>query len=269
MRLPMDYRCWTDEQDLKKFDEAILKHLDQAVEYGKQYGVHVSLNLHRAPGYCVNPPEEKLDLWTSEEALELFCYQWRSFAERYKGIPNSQISFNLLNEPAKTERENYIKVVRATAQAIHEADPERLVIIDAFRYGREPVFELANENIAQSTRGYDPMYISHYKASWVNMDYTDPPTWSLKRGNKVYDKEYLKEEVIAPFVKLAQLGVGVHVGEFGSYNRTPHDAALAWMSDFLSLWKEQGWGWASGTCVVPSASWTATVKTQMRIFTGQ
>jgi endoglucanase len=36
----------------------------------------------------------------------------------------------------------------------------------------------------------------------------------------------------------------VHVGEWGCYNRTPHDVALAWMKDYLELWKEAGWGWA-------------------------
>ena len=39
-------------------------------------------------------------------------------------------------------------------------------------------------------------------------------------------------------------GVGVHVGEWGCYIRTPHDVCLAWMGDQLSLWKEAGWGWS-------------------------
>jgi endoglucanase len=38
--------------------------------------------------------------------------------------------------------------------------------------------------------------------------------------------------------------VAVHVGEWGCFNRTPHDVALAWMGAYLSLWKEAGWGWA-------------------------
>ena len=37
---------------------------------------------------------------------------------------------------------------------------------------------------------------------------------------------------------------GGHVGEWGCFNKTPHDVALAWMGDYLSLWKEAGWGWA-------------------------
>lgn len=41
-----------------------------------------------------------------------------------------------------------------------------------------------------------------------------------------------------------ELGVPIHVGEWGCYNKTPHDACLAWKSDLLALWKQAGWGWA-------------------------
>lgn len=34
------------------------------------------------------------------------------------------------------------------------------------------------------------------------------------------------------------------VGEFGAYNKTPHDVTLRWMEDMLINWKEQDWGWA-------------------------
>ncbi|HEY5040068.1 MAG TPA: glycoside hydrolase, partial [bacterium] len=39
-------------------------------------------------------------------------------------------------------------------------------------------------------------------------------------------------------------GVGVIVGEWGSYNKTPHEVALRWMEDCLQNWQEAGWGWA-------------------------
>ena len=43
---------------------------------------------------------------------------------------------------------------------------------------------------------------------------------------------------------LVEKGVAVHVGEFGCFNKTPHDVALGWLSDCLSLWKDAGWGFA-------------------------
>lgn len=244
VRLPMDYRCWTDAGDPSQLKENVLKEIDQAVEFGRQHKVHVSLNLHRAPGYTVARPPEKLDLWTSEEAQRQFDFQWSQFARRYKGIPSEQLSFNLVNEPARIKSEAYAKVVRRVVGAIREVDPQRLVIADGLSWGREPVYELADLKIAQSTRGYEPMGISHYKASWVGAQNWPEPTWPLKQKNRVIDRQWLRKDRIEPWKKLAAQGVGVHVGEWGAFNKTPHAVVLGWMRDCLSLWQEAGWGWA-------------------------
>ncbi len=244
-RLPTDYRCWTDADDPYKLDEKVLKEIDQTVEWGKQYGIHINLNLHRAPGYCVNPPEEKLDLWKDEEALKQFCFQWKSFAERYKGIPTEQLSFDLLNEPANISEPVYDRVVRAVVGAIRSADPDRLIVVDGLRWGRDPVHSIADLGIAQSTRGYDPMKISHHKASWISgSDKWSEPTWPLKQGADLIDKKWILEHNIKPFQELEAKGVGVHVGEWGCYNKTPHSVAIPWMTDCLDLWRDAGWGWA-------------------------
>ena len=244
-RIPMDYRCWTPEDKPYDYDESVLKHIDQLVSFGKQYGVHINLNLHRAPGYCVNPPEEKLDLWTSGEALKQFCAQWKNFAERYKDSPNNEVSFDLLNEPkANIPEESYARVMRAAIHAIREVAPKRVIVVDGLSWGQKPVFSLVDEGIAQSTRGYNPFQISHFKASWVNIKNWSTPTWPLKVNDDVQDKQWVYEKYIKPWKELEAKGVGVHVGEWGCYNKTPHEVALPWMKDMLDLWKDAGWGWS-------------------------
>ena len=71
------------------------------------------------------------------------------------------------------------------------------------------------------------------------------PTWPLIRGdgNVECDKETLRQGMVTPWKKLEKKGVGIHVGEWGCYNKTPHEVALGWMRDYLLLWKESGWGW--------------------------
>jgi endoglucanase len=152
----------------------------------------------------------------------------------------------LLNEPPDISEESYVRVVKALVAAIRAEDPQRLIIADGLKWGREPVHGLVDLNIGQSTRGYDPMQISHYKANWVNgSDKWAEPTWPLKETAKsTWDKERLRRERIKPWKDLQARGVGVHVGEWGPFNCTPHKTALAWMRDQLELWKEAGWGWA-------------------------
>ncbi|HGJ66711.1 TPA: glycoside hydrolase [bacterium] len=244
VRLPLSYRCWADVNDWLNLKENVLKEIDQVVEFGQKYKVHVNINFHRAPGYCVNPPEEPLSLWKDEKALDACAFHWAHFAKRYKGIPNEQVSFDLLNEPARIPEETYVHVVKRLVEAIRNEDPDRLIIADGLSWGRDPVHGIIDLNIGQSTRGYDPMEISHYKASWVNSQNWQEPTWPLIRGYEKLDKEWLKKDRIDPWKALENKGVGIHVGEWGAFQHTPHKVVLAWMKDQLELWKEANWGWA-------------------------
>jgi endoglucanase len=246
-RLPMSYHCWAEPDPGRwlKMDEAQLKHVDSVIELGKKYNIHINLNLHRAPGYCVNPPGEPLDLWKDAAALDACAHHWATFARRYRGLPNREVSFDLLNEPPDIPADSYVRVVKHLVAAIRAEDPQRLIIADGLRWGRDPVEGLVGLGIGQSTRGYDPMRISHHKANWVKgSDQWADPTWPLREGDKEWNKARLRRERIEPWRNLEKRGVGVHVGEWGTHNRTPHAVTLAWMRDQLELWQEAGWGWA-------------------------
>jgi len=183
VRIPMDYRIWTKDGDWKKIDEDALRNVDAALEYGKKHGVHVSLNFHRGPGYCVNPPKEARDLWTDPEAREVFALHWGAFARRYKGIPNERLSFDLLNEPSGVDAAAYVASMTPAVDAIRREDPERRILAEGLKWGNAPVPELLPLKVDFSTRGYAPMGISHYAASWIpdagKMPY---PTWPLRQG---------------------------------------------------------------------------------------
>ncbi|HNR33388.1 MAG TPA: cellulase family glycosylhydrolase [Candidatus Hydrogenedentes bacterium] len=245
-RLPLSYHCWAKPDDWYTLDEAELKEIDEAVAFGRKHGVHVCLNFHRAPGYCVGGEPEPVSLWDNEEAQRAFAFHWGHFAKRYQGMPNAAISFNLVNEPATVGIPVYVRVVERALEAIREHDPDRLVICDGLFWGREPVEALVPLGVAQSTRGYDPMPLTHYRASWVEgSDRWPLPAWPLRESDKVlWDKERLRDKRVRQWRALADEGVGVHVGECGAFRHTPHGVVLAWLRDCLELWKEAGFGWA-------------------------
>jgi aryl-phospho-beta-D-glucosidase BglC (GH1 family) len=388
VRLPMDYRHWIVDGDWEKIDESVLEHIDEALAFGKKYGVHVNINFHRAPGYTVaKPPEAKL-LWTDAEAQRVCALHWATFARRYRAVPNSELSFNLFNEPSAISGELYAQVVKIMADAIRKEDPERLIICDGLQWGSKPCPELQPLQVAQSTRGYWPMDISHYQASWAGGERFALPSWpqsvitgwlagpvkpelsepllinwdegpacrlrlrigmvsqriqlrlqadgetlwerrfvcgpgegewkqarfveqwqiyqniydldclvelpagvkslrleategdwvtiselGVTRGDTpevktsptttygtkamplrfadgawqsetLRDRQYHWEHSVLPWEKLREQGVGVMVGEFGAFNKTPHDVVLRWLDDCLANWQEAGWGWA-------------------------
>ena len=261
VRLPLSYRCWSDPDDWLTLREPELKDIDQAVEFGRQHGIHVNLNLHRAPGYCVNSPKEPLALWKDDKALEACTYHWAHFAKRYRGIPNERLSFDLLNEPADIPPETYVRVVKHLVEGIRAEDPHRLIIADGLKWGRDPVYGLVDLGIAQSTRGYDPIQISHYKASWMpGSDKWSVPTWPLRRGEKVVDKNTLRKERIEPWKNLEQKGVGVHVGEWGLSTAPPIKSCWPGCATTWTCGRKPAGAGRYGNCKGPLECSTASAR---------
>jgi aryl-phospho-beta-D-glucosidase BglC (GH1 family) len=170
VRLPMDYRVWIKDGDWEKIDPKAraFRDIDQAVAWGRKYGIHLCLNFHRAPGYCINNKvKEPGDLWTDPHVQDICARHWTFFAHRYKGIPSRYLSFNLFNEPSGTDSAHYAVVAEKMIKAIRKEDPKRLIISDGVNSGSTPCLELLPFKVAQSTRGYAPHFISHYQAPWV------------------------------------------------------------------------------------------------------
>lgn len=259
-RLPLNYWAWGNRENWTEIREEPLKEIDRAVELGRQYEVHINLNFHRIPGYCINGRElEPADLFSGraaerDRALEAAVHHWKAFAQRYKGVPNGRLSFDLINEPPKMRsyegylEERYVEIAKTLVAEIRAIDPSRLILADGINIGQTPVLGIVDLGLVQSTRGYLPKAVSHYTATWVPRDEFEtmnPPTWPLKddRG-QIWDRERLKREYVDKYKPLTERKVQIHVGEWGCFNKTPHTVTLAWMSDSLSLWKEAGWGFA-------------------------
>ena len=131
----------------------------------------------------------------------------------------------------------------ADPYALHE--PALAEIDEAVALGWTPVEGIVDLGVAQSMHAYDPWAVSHWRAPWFTGAETWPePTWPLRTDDGVLDKAALLDRRIGMWKRLEARGVGVHVGEFGTYSETPHAVTLAWMRDWLDLLDDAGWGWA-------------------------
>ena len=87
VRLPMSYRAWTSGTDYAHPDPAVLVKIDRSIEACHARGLAVSINLHRAPGYCITRQElEVHNLWLDSVAQDAFVFLWESFARRYRHV---------------------------------------------------------------------------------------------------------------------------------------------------------------------------------------
>ena len=218
----------------------------------QSHQLHLSLNFHRAPGYCINnPTREPFVLWSDKAAEDAFVYHWEMFAKRYKGVSESALSFNLLNEaPGVKENymsaEDYRRVMARATEAIRKHSPKRTVIIDGFSTGSKVVTEMISTGVAQSVHAYTPGQLTHYRASWVDKKLDFPmPTWPMldKNGKDRKDRAFL-EKLFEPWGELSRKGIGVHCGECGCYNKTPAPVFLAWFTDVMDILKGHNIGWA-------------------------
>lgn len=267
VRLPMSYPYYLDFDRTKDINPDEVYHIDQQrvekidslVQLAHKHGLHVSLNLHRAPGYCINAGfKEPYNLWKDAAAQEAFYYHWNFWAKQYRNVSNKKISFDLLNEPCMREDMNnqhsknsaipgslYREVGGKAVEAIRKENRDHLVIADGNNVGNDPIPELAELNIGQSCRGYFPHAISHYKAPWANKDPENLPLpkYPGQVGNQYLDRKLI-ENYYQPWIELMNKGVGIHCGECGCWNKTPHEVYLAWFSDVLDILSSNGIGFA-------------------------
>jgi len=282
VRLPMDYRFWTNVNDLATISEKHVEPIDRAIRLGEKYGIHVNICLHRAPGECVldgmdeaitgiHITKEKTNVYEDGRTLEAFVHQWTYFAQRYRGTPNERLSFNLVNEPKyrltpaeeaelKTHKHDdfsrevqqrhelqYVRVARAAIDGIRAHDPQRLIVTDGYPGAASPIPELFDTRVMQNCHTYIPALLTHYRCEWargfVPSD-TPLPTWPLKdRHGRVYDRAALAA-IFRPWADLPRQGIPIHFGEMGSYEHTPPQVVLAWFDDTLDVLNDLHTGWA-------------------------
>jgi endoglucanase len=268
VRFPMSYPCYlkydaskgvpiTGEETVS-FNNDAVNAIIEVIELANSYGLHVSINLHRAPGFCINAGfQEPFNLWKDEEAQLAFYEHWNMWAQRLKNISSKLLSFDLVNEPCFKEDMNdqyalskpipghiYREVAEGCVHVIHQHNKERLIVADGNHGGALVIPELIDLPIAQSCRGYYPHYISHYQAGWVWKNPSDAPTpaWPGTINNKYFSRDSLVE-FYKPWIELVEMGVGVHCGEAGCYNKTPHPIFLSWFEDQLDLLTSHQIGW--------------------------
>lgn len=198
VRIPMAYPTYLkfdrskpiETKRIRKIDRKRVDKIEQLVYLAHKYNLHVSLNLHRAPGFCVNAGfVEPYNLWESDEALDDFCWHWKFWAKKFKNVSREKISFDLLNDPCVRENMNdqhskrsaipgdqYRNLALRSAEVIRKQNPDHLIIADGNNVGRDVIPEIADLDIGQSCRGYNPGVISHHKAPWV---FKDPESASI------------------------------------------------------------------------------------------
>lgn len=103
IRIPFHYKLFTDEDFMgQDADHDGLKRIDQVIEWCREEGLYVILDMHDAPG---GQTGDNIDdsygypwLFVDERSQDLFCHIWKNIAEYYAN-DTIVLGYDLLNEP--------------------------------------------------------------------------------------------------------------------------------------------------------------------------
>lgn len=267
VRIGVQYWDWVDftdksaiggplAKDLLHLKESGLARIDGAVERARKYKLHVVLDMHRAPGYNfrevgLGTDNEPFNLWTDKVAQDAYVFYWDTFAKRYRGLGEDEISFDLVNEPLRDKagtltHESYTTVMTLAVKKIRETSPKRLILAEGLNKvcsSDEVVPELIPLGVAHSLHCYAPIELTHYKTWYPPSSNWPEPGWPTKQlDGSMFGRKEL-EELYKPWGDLTKKGIGVLNTEFGVSSNTPNTVAMAFYTDLLEILKSYGIGW--------------------------
>ncbi len=139
VRVPFWYQALeTDIEGENHFVEDGWRRLDQVVEWARQHGLYVMLDMHGAPGGQSPWWHQGLEnggfFWETQECIDKTARLWRAVADYFKDEPHIAI-FDLLNEPAGApDAETYGAVQDQIYRAIREVNENHIIMLgDGFK----------------------------------------------------------------------------------------------------------------------------------------
>ncbi len=212
-------------------------HIDAIITRALDAGLCVMLDFH---GYWNFDAGDK-------EQRDLFLAVWERVAEHYKDW-DERLSFELINEPAKSDSLNAVQV--EALLRIRKTNPDRLVILTVGDGGTVWMLDTfvppANDpNYALAVHFYHPGEFTHQGATW-----SDPT-----RTYQVRLTDRYRAEVNDHLNRIAQYmrkhpGVRIVLNEFGAYQKVIDEADFV---EYISAIR----GFCEEKCI-PWAYWQYT-----------
>jgi aryl-phospho-beta-D-glucosidase BglC (GH1 family) len=146
------------------FNADFLGRLDTIVNAILADGMAVQIDIHPEPEY-------KQQVRTSDAAVDQTTALWRRLAAHYATRNPEMVFFEIMNEPAVSDRYRWAGIQARLAAAIREAAPKNTIIATGPNYsGIHDLLTLSplpDGNVIYNFHTYDPMQFTHQGASWA------------------------------------------------------------------------------------------------------
>jgi len=273
IRLPIDEEQLWDEDG--KPLEAQWAKFERGIEESLRQGLRVIVDLHIVRSHYFNAAHEggRNSLFEDPKAQEQFLGLWREISARLSHFPVDQVAYEILNEAAADDPEDWNRLLARAHQTIRELEPDRTLVMGSnlwqtasnFPYLKVPS---GDPNIILSFHNYSPMLITHYQAGWVPTELYDGPVQypgttvdeafakenfdpalvqSIRDmgGFKHHDRNTTAEEISTAIERAKELGLPLYCGEFGCLQSPGREIRLQYYRDLVSIFVENDIAYAN------------------------
>ena len=139
---------------------------------------------------------------------------WRQISGELNSYPVDMVAYELMNEPVADDPEDWNRIVGECYSAVRALEKKRVIVIGSNMWQSfDTVSQLAlpegDPNIILSFHYYNPMLLTHYQASWMDLrDYHGPVH---------YPGQVVTEEELSPLTErdqeLGKQGIGQTYGK--------------------------------------------------------
>lgn len=264
IRIPVDESELWDYKNDK--DKGAFLMLNNALNWCKMHHLRAIVDLHILKSHNFNSDDKPL--WTEAAAQERFLDCWRQLSAELKKYPVNQVAYELLNEPVADSASQWNELLARCVAMIREREPKRVLIIGSNLwegYSTFPQLKVpeGDSHIILSFHYYNPLYFTHYKASWVrHKDYDGPVHYPgstvterelnkqpatirnlLPGANKPFNEDTMQQQMEIPLKVAKRLHLPLYCGEWGCLNTTPRKDRLRWYGDMRETLEKNNISW--------------------------
>ena len=264
VRINLSYRVFEDNKAPGQWKESGWKLIDQLVQWGREYGIYLILDMHVAPGGAGIIACKGCGYRTWDEPFyqRRLVSLWKAIARRYANEPQI-VAYDLLNEPAPTRNAGQWKVLaQQVIDSIRSVDRHHLLVVEMVQW----VFDRNNRSLLQDmdaktlkefqflVRDSQTIYDAHYyvpKGYTVQDErgtnggrYPDDSVRETSTDNKPMrrNKQFLRHEVDVVSQFWASKAMPVNFGEWGTVI-SPGKGGIDYVQDLLQLMDERDIHW--------------------------
>jgi endoglucanase len=264
VRLPIDYNILEDDDKPFIYKESGFSYIDGCLEWCKENGLNMVLDLHRAPGYSFDANFDSNILFDDILLQKRLIALWETLIRRYSGQKKPVIFFELLNEIVLPTSAPWNNLSQKIHEAIRKIDKDSWLIIGGNDWNSvgalKEIRRFDDPKIIYTFHFYEPLPFTHQKAYWVNelklfdkeLDYPGRidgldefikkyPECNKRLGRYVginMDEYFLRTELQQAVDFMKDTGRHLYCGEFGVIDLAPKNGSLNWYKDYVKLLNE-------------------------------